>query len=70
VISQPNALSTGGQTVVAEKANIEIKQEPGKLIQMPAPPQLSDVVQGTQRAGRHAAGPAGHLAGHQGRQAH
>jgi flagellar P-ring protein precursor FlgI len=35
VISQPSPLSTGGQTVVAEKANIQIKQEPGILIQVP-----------------------------------
>ena len=44
IISQPNALSTGGQTVVAEKANIDIKQEPGKLIQIPGAAKLADVV--------------------------
>lgn len=43
VISQPNALS-GGQTVVSEKAAIDIKQEKGKLIQLPAAAQLTDVV--------------------------
>jgi len=43
VISQPNPLSAG-QTVVAEKANIQIKQEPGILMQVPASPQLADVV--------------------------
>lgn len=43
VISQPNALSNG-QTVVAEKAAIDIKQEKGKLIQLPAAAQLTDVV--------------------------
>jgi flagellar P-ring protein precursor FlgI len=43
IISQPNALS-GGQTVVAEKAAIDIKQEKGKLIQLPAAAQLTDVV--------------------------
>lgn len=43
VISQPNALSQG-QTVVTEKASIQIRQEPGMLIQLPAAPQLSDVV--------------------------
>lgn len=43
VISQPNALS-GGQTVVAEKAAIDIKQDKGKLIQLPAAAQLTDVV--------------------------
>jgi flagellar P-ring protein FlgI len=51
VISQPNPLSTGGQTVVAEKANIQIKQEPGILIQVPASPQLSDVVRALNALG-------------------
>jgi len=50
VISQPNALS-GGQTVVAEKTNIEIKQEPGKLIQIPAAAQLSEVVRALNSLG-------------------
>jgi flagellar P-ring protein precursor FlgI len=50
VISQPNALS-GGQTVVAEQANIAIKQEPGKLIQLPAAAQLSDVVKALNALG-------------------
>jgi flagellar P-ring protein precursor FlgI len=51
IISQPNALSTGGQTVVTEKANIEIKQEPGKLIQIPAAAQLSEVVRALNSLG-------------------
>ncbi|MBU3738961.1 MAG: flagellar basal body P-ring protein FlgI [Rhodoferax sp.] len=51
VISQPNALSTGGQTVVTEKSNIQIKQEPGMLIQVPAAPQLSDVVRALNAVG-------------------
>ncbi|OGB32255.1 MAG: flagellar biosynthesis protein FlgI [Burkholderiales bacterium RIFCSPLOWO2_12_FULL_61_40] len=50
VISQPNALS-GGQTVVTEKSNIEIKQEPGKLIQLPAAAQLSEVVRALNALG-------------------
>jgi flagellar P-ring protein precursor FlgI len=50
VISQPNALS-GGQTVVTEKTNIQIKQEPGILIQVPASPQLSDVVRALNALG-------------------
>jgi flagellar P-ring protein precursor FlgI len=50
VISQPNALS-GGQTVVTEKASIDIKQEPGKLIQIPAAAQLSDVVRALNSLG-------------------
>ena len=51
VISQPNALSTGGQTVVTEKANIEIKQEAGKLIQIPAAAQLAEVVKALNSLG-------------------
>ena len=50
VISQPNALS-GGQTVVTEKATIDIKQEPGKLIQLAAAAQLSDVVRALNALG-------------------
>ncbi len=50
VISQPNALS-GGQTVVTEKANIDIRQEPGKLIQLPAAAQLSEVVKALNALG-------------------
>ncbi len=51
VVSQPNALSTGGQTVVTDKANIEIKQEAGKLIQLPAAAQLADVVKALNSLG-------------------
>ena len=49
-VSQPNALS-GGQTVVTEKANIDIKAEPGKLIQIPASAQLADVVKALNSLG-------------------
>jgi flagellar P-ring protein precursor FlgI len=51
VISQPNPLSTGGQTVVAEKSNIQIRQEPGMLIQLPKSTQLSDVVRALNALG-------------------
>jgi flagellar P-ring protein precursor FlgI len=51
VISQPGPLSPNGQTVVTEKANIQIKQEPGILIQVPAAPQLSDVVRALNALG-------------------
>lgn len=51
VISQPNPLSTGGQTVVAEKTNIQIRQEPGILIQVPVAPQLADVVRALNALG-------------------
>lgn len=50
VISQPNALSNG-QTVVAEKSNIQIQQTEGKLIQLPASAQLSDVVKALNALG-------------------
>ncbi|MCX7240205.1 MAG: flagellar basal body P-ring protein FlgI [Burkholderiales bacterium] len=51
IVSQPNALSTGGQTVVTEKANIDIKQEAGKLIQLPAAAKLADVVKALNSLG-------------------
>ena len=50
VVSQPSPFSQG-QTVVSEKASIEIKQEPGKLIQIPAAAQLSDVVKALNSLG-------------------
>jgi len=50
VISQPGPLS-GGQTVVTEKASIQIRQEPGILIQVPAAPQLADVVRALNALG-------------------
>lgn len=51
VISQPNPLSTGGKTVAAEKSSIEIRQEPGMLIQLPKSTQLSDVVRALNALG-------------------
>lgn len=51
VISQPNPLSVGGQTVVAEKANIQISQDKGALIQIDAAPQLADVVRALNSLG-------------------
>ena len=42
---------SGGQTVVAEKASIQIRQEPGALIQMAAAPQLADVVRALNALG-------------------
>ena len=50
VISQPNALS-GGQTVVAQKADIQIKQDPGIIMNLPASPQLADVVRALNALG-------------------
>jgi flagellar P-ring protein precursor FlgI len=51
VISQPNALSTGGQTVQAEKADISISQQGGSLIALPAGTKLADVVKALNSLG-------------------
>jgi len=51
VISQPNALSTGGQTVVSEQANIQITQDKGSLIKLDTAPQLADVVRALNSLG-------------------
>ena len=50
VISQPGPLSSG-QTVVAERADISIKQDAGSLIQLPAGTQLTDVVKALNSLG-------------------
>lgn len=50
VISQPNAFS-GGQTVQTEQNNIEIKNDAGKVIQIAAATQLSDVVKALNSLG-------------------
>ncbi|MFG6465607.1 flagellar basal body P-ring protein FlgI [Roseateles sp. BYS87W] len=50
VISQPNPMSQG-QTQVAEKADISIRQEPGNIIQLPAGARLSDVVRALNSLG-------------------
>jgi flagellar P-ring protein precursor FlgI len=51
LVSQPNPLSTGGRTVVAEKAEIAISQQGGSLIQMPAGTKLADVVKALNSLG-------------------
>ena len=51
VISQPNALSTGGQTVVAQKSDISITQQGGSLVQMSAGNKLADVVKALNALG-------------------
>ncbi|MBL0088393.1 MAG: flagellar basal body P-ring protein FlgI [Ideonella sp.] len=51
VISQPSPLSQGGQTVVSEKTDIAITQQPGMLIQLPAATKLSDVVKALNSLG-------------------
>lgn len=50
VVSQPNALSQG-QTVVGEKADIQIAQQGGALITMPAGAKLADVVKALNALG-------------------
>jgi flagellar P-ring protein precursor FlgI len=50
VISQPGALS-GGQTVVGEKADIAVRQDPGSLINVPAGSKLTDVVRALNALG-------------------
>lgn len=50
VISQPGAFSQG-QTVVAEKTNINVQQEPGKIVRIPSSPQLADVVRSLNALG-------------------
>ena len=49
-VSQPNPLS-GGQTVVTQQSNIQIRQEPGMLMELPAAPQLADVVRALNALG-------------------
>ena len=51
VISQPNALSRGGETVVAQKSDIAITQQGGSLVQMNAGSQLADVVKALNALG-------------------
>jgi flagellar P-ring protein precursor FlgI len=49
-VSQPNALS-GGQTVVTQQSNIQIRAEPGMLMELQAAPQLADVVRSLNALG-------------------
>ena len=51
VISQPNALSTGGQTVVSEKTDITVSQQGGNVINVPSSAQLADVVKALNALG-------------------
>jgi flagellar P-ring protein precursor FlgI len=51
MVSQPSALSSGGQTVVSEKADITIAQQSGTLMQLPAGAQLADVVKALNALG-------------------
>ena len=49
-VSQPGALS-GGQTVVTEKADVQLKSDQGELIVMPAAATLGDVVKALNAVG-------------------
>jgi flagellar P-ring protein FlgI len=51
VISQPNAFSTGGQTMLAQKSDISITQQGGSLVQMSAGNKLADVVKALNALG-------------------
>ncbi len=51
VVSQPNALSTGGTTVSRDKADITITQAPGSLISLPSGTKLADVVKALNSLG-------------------
>lgn len=50
VVSQPSPLSNG-QTVQAEKTDIQVRQEGGALIQLPAGTKLNDVVRALNSLG-------------------
>ncbi|HUG20911.1 flagellar basal body P-ring protein FlgI [Piscinibacter sp.] len=50
-VSQPNALSVGGQTVLTERSDIAISQQAGSLIEMPAGTKLADVVKALNSLG-------------------
>ena len=62
-VSQPDTPSPR-ETVVVPNTQIEVRQENGSLQRVNTSANLADVV-GPERAGRHAAGPAGHPAGHE-----
>ena len=51
VISQPSALSQGGQTVVSERADIQIRQDGGKMVLLDAGVKLADVVKALNSIG-------------------
>ena len=50
VISQPNAFSQG-ETVVREKANIQVTQDPGSIVNVPSSANLADVVRSLNALG-------------------
>ncbi len=54
VISQPSPLSQGGQTVVAEKTDIQIKQDGGGLLRLEGGANLAEVVKALNALGANA----------------
>ncbi len=50
-VSQPNALSTGGQTSVTQRSDIAISQQGGSIIQLPQGTKLADVVKALNSLG-------------------
>ncbi len=50
-VSQPSPLSQGGQTVVTEKADIQIRQDGGKIVMLEAGAKLADVVKALNTLG-------------------
>jgi flagellar P-ring protein precursor FlgI len=50
VVSQPSALSTG-QTVVTEKAEIRVQQDPGTLFHVPGSANLTDIIRSLNALG-------------------
>jgi len=53
VVSQPNPLA-GGQTVVTEKSDIRVQQDPGVLFNVPASADLADIVKALNALGASA----------------
>jgi flagellar P-ring protein precursor FlgI len=51
VISQPNPLSTQGETVQAQRSSIEIREDRGGLVTMPAGVSLAQVVKALNSIG-------------------
>jgi flagellar P-ring protein precursor FlgI len=51
VISQPNAFSLRGDTVQAQRSNIEIREDKGSLVAMPAGVSLAEVVKALNSIG-------------------
>lgn len=50
VVSQPNALAAG-QTVVAEKSDIRVQQDPGTLFHVPASADLAEIIKSLNALG-------------------